>query len=91
MIPKPRIGRPPTDQKYNKAVNAVLMRMVKAASVGRAPALQIEGLAQHIRSRAFWDAITSEPDLVVRGMILEAHAKAWAKLQRAAWRRQEPF
>lgn len=78
-------------QKYSREVNAILGRMAKSHTVGRAPAIQLAGLAQHIRSETFWNAITSEPDLQVRGMILEAHAKAWARLQRAAWRRQEPF
>lgn len=77
-------------QKYSREVNAILGRMNKALTVGRSPALQIAGLAQHIRSEAFWEALNKEqPD--VRGMILEAHAKAWARLQRAAWKRQEPF
>jgi len=78
-------------QKYSREVNEMLGRLTKSYTVGRAPALQIAGLAAHIRSERFWNAITSEPDLQIRGMILEAHAKAWAKLQRAAWRRQEPF
>lgn len=77
-------------QKYSREVNVILGRMNKSATVGRAPALQIAGLAQHIRSEAFWAALVKE-DLEVRGMILEAHAKAWARLQRAAWRKQEPF
>ena len=78
-------------QKYSREVNIILGRMVKAYTVGRAPAIQIAGLAQHIRSETFWNALTAEPDLAIRGMILEAHAKAWARLQRAAWRKQEPF
>lgn len=78
-------------QKYSPEVNKILGRMVKAYAVGRAPAIQIAGLAQHIRGEAFWNALTAEPDLNVRGMILEAHAKAWARLQRAAWRKTEPF
>lgn len=90
MIPR----RKPHDggkQKYSPAVNAILMRMVKAANVGRSPVLQIQGLAQHIRGEQFWNAITAEPDLSVRGMILEAYAKSWARLQKAKWRREEPF
>lgn len=83
----PKIG----EQKYSRETNVILGRMAKACTVGRAPAIQIAGLAQHIRGEAFWNALTAEPDLNVRGMILEAHAKAWARLQRAAWRKQEPF
>ena len=91
MIPK-RQGTPGGGvQKYSREVNETLGRLTKSYTVGRAPALQIAGLAAHIRSERFWNAITSEPDLKIRGMILEAHAKAWAKLQRAAWRKQEPF
>lgn len=78
-------------QKYSRETNVILGRMNKAATVGRAPAIQIAGLAQHIRGEAFWNALVAEPDLNVRGMILEAHAKAWARLHRAAWKRQEPF
>lgn len=84
-------GPPGGVQKYSREVNVILGRMTKAYVVGRAPAIQIAGLAQYIRGEAFWNAINAEPDLAVRGMIIEAHAKAWAKLQRAAWRRQEPF
>lgn len=77
-------------QKYSREVNVILGRMNKALTVGRAPAHQIAGLAQHIRSETFWEALSKEP-LEVRGMILEAHAKAWARLHRAAWKKQEPF
>ena len=86
-----KVSPPGGVQKYSREVNIILGRMVKAYTVGRAPAIQIAGLAQHIRSETFWNALTSEPDLAIRGMILEAHAKAWARLQRAAWRKQEPF
>jgi hypothetical protein len=89
MIKRP--SPPGGVQKYSREVNETLGRLTKSYTVGRAPALQIAGLAAHIRSERFWNAITSEPDLQIRGMIIEAHAKAWAKLQRAAWRRQEPF
>ena len=78
-------------QKYSREVNEMLGRLTKSYVVGRAPALQIAGLAAHIRSERFWNAITAEPDLAIRGMIIEAHAKAWAKLQRAAWKKAEPF
>ncbi len=92
-LPKPRIGRPPKDappQKYSREAMQILGRMNKALTVGRSATLQRQGLATHIRGEAFWAALFEQP-IDVRAMILEAHAKAWARLANAEWMRGKPF
>lgn len=93
MIPKPIVGRPPKDaprQKYDNEAMRILGRMNQARTVGRSPKQQAEGLATFIRREDFWTDLMAQP-VDVRAMIMEAHARSWAILKRAAWLKMEPF
>ena len=90
---KPRIGRPPKDappQKYSREAIQILGRMNKARTVGRVPLNQLHGLATYIRGEAFWRELFEQP-IEVRAMLMEAHAKSWARLSDVVWKRGKPF
>lgn len=78
-------------QKYSRDTSELFGRLGKASQIGRAPAHQLEGLATYIRGEKFWAALIAEPDLDIRGRVLEAHAKAWGRLVRHKWRQEEPL